>query len=325
LPRHWSIGAWLMVIGVLLGGIGGVGPYLLGQTSQRSLFSALPLLISTSVVGAGGLIFVIGMVLYVVVPALDRNRARRNYGSHLTVLSSFVLAVLISIVLQLIFLLAFALTEPAGAGGGIIGGIAQGSRQMLGPLGLVAGIASLELSLLAILWVRIIRPGVITWSRMGLTGEHLGRRILLGLATGIVVFVVAAIVGLAMQRLGFEQTQMEMFEPIKGGSPIEFVLVLLTGGLLAGFAEEAFFRGYVFQAYWEQKGPWQAYLFSALVFGAVHLFSLDLRAFLPTFVAIFTIGLILAYVYNKTHSIVPTMIGHAINNSIAFAALYYAL
>lgn len=330
---RWSIGAWLMAIGLTLGIVGGGGLALL-RISGVSLFVEAPepsplvallLLASVLLLGAAGLIFVIGLALYVIVPALDTNAARQGYGSHATVLASLGLAVVVSLVAQSAALMGFALAEPGAQANGFAISVTRGSQQMLAPIGLVVAVVSLELSLLGVLWVRIVHPGAITWDRMGITNRHLGRNILYGLGTGVVIFFVAAVVGLVLQQFGFEQTQMELFKSIRGASPLEFALVLLAGGLLAGFAEEAFFRGYVFQAYQEQKGTWQAYLFSALIFGVVHLFSLDLRAFLPTFVAIFAIGLVLAYVYNKTHSVIPTAIGHAVNNSIAFAALYFAM
>ncbi|MCL5960903.1 MAG: CPBP family intramembrane metalloprotease [Chloroflexi bacterium] len=315
-----SLSTWLMAIGLLLAAIGFAATYWLnasGQAASPSPSMALIMVGAVSLLALGVFTFVVGLALYVILPALDRHKAREGYGSYRTVLACLGLAIVVSLILQFLFIFGVALAEPASAIGSFGLGVGRGAQQMLGPMGIVVSVVTLEFSLLGVLWVRIVRPGIITWTRMGLTGENLGRRILYGLATGVAIFVAAAIVELVMSQFGIEQTQMKLFSSIKKASLAEFALVVLAGGPLAALVEEAFFRGYVFHAFWEQKGTWQAYLFSSLIFGAAHL---NWEAFPP----IFVLGLLLAFVYRRTHSVIPPMIGHGINNTISFAALYFS-
>ena len=83
-------------------------------------------------------------------------------------------------------------------------------------------------------------------------------------------------------------------------------------GLLAPFAEEVVFRGAVLRALlrWN-RGPWVAIVISAFLFSAVHMNPAQLpHAFL--------IGVLLGWLYYRTNSIIPGMVYHVVNNSIAY-------
>ena len=95
------------------------------------------------------------------------------------------------------------------------------------------------------------------------------------------------------------------------------LLAIPTGMLLilvAPLAEEIFFRGFLYQAFRNSLGVLPGALLSALVFGAVHLEFFKL-------VQLAILGVILALLFEKTKSLWPPIILHAINNSLAFAYL----
>ena len=86
----------------------------------------------------------------------------------------------------------------------------------------------------------------------------------------------------------------------------------LAVGLLAPLGEEMVFRGAVLRSLlqWCSK-PWVAIAISALIFAAAHMNPAQLpHAFL--------IGLLLGWLYYRTDSIVPGMVYHWINNSVAY-------
>jgi uncharacterized protein len=94
-------------------------------------------------------------------------------------------------------------------------------------------------------------------------------------------------------------------------------LALATGLLLIGIApvaEEVFFRGFLYQAFRNSYGVLAGALLSGLIFGAVHgeFFKL---------VQLAVLGVILALLFEKTRSLWPPIILHAVNNSLAFAYL----
>ncbi len=108
--------------------------------------------------------------------------------------------------------------------------------------------------------------------------------------------------GLQMQR-DLTPTMHELSTPW----PLVFAVVVL-----APFAEEVFFRGFLFNGLRARmQWPWAA-LVSAALFAAAHL---DPLFFLPAF----ALGFIFALVYQKTDSVWPGTILHFLVNSLAMA------
>ena len=88
--------------------------------------------------------------------------------------------------------------------------------------------------------------------------------------------------------------------------------------LAAPMAEEIFFRGFVFGGL-RQRLPFAAAgVISAVIFGAFHYTGSGSLTVLPQLAVL---GLALAWVYERTDSIFPTIAIHVINNALAFAIL----
>jgi membrane protease YdiL (CAAX protease family) len=96
------------------------------------------------------------------------------------------------------------------------------------------------------------------------------------------------------------------------------VVALIAVGLLvtvvAPIAEEVFFRGFFFTALRNWKGVPLATLLTGLVFGGIHVGSSPAVFLVP--LAIF--GAVLCLVYWLADSLLPCIVLHAINNSVAF-------
>ena len=87
------------------------------------------------------------------------------------------------------------------------------------------------------------------------------------------------------------------------------------GGILAiaivgPVLEELLFRGAITHALLQQYNPTKAILISAFIFGIFHINPIQV-------VAAFLIGLLLAWVYYKTASLLPCILMHILNNSIS--------
>lgn len=85
-------------------------------------------------------------------------------------------------------------------------------------------------------------------------------------------------------------------------------------GLLAPLAEELVFRGAVLRTLlklMDKKWHWVAIAISAIIFGSVH-------GNLPQFVHATLIGLLLGWMYYRTDSILPGVMFHWVNNTIAY-------
>ncbi len=89
------------------------------------------------------------------------------------------------------------------------------------------------------------------------------------------------------------------------------VMILVT--LLAPVCEEFFFRGFCFTALRRSFGVAVAAVITGAIFGAIHASGTEPEFLVPLGV----LGALLCLLYWRTGSIIPCMVLHALNNSIA--------
>jgi uncharacterized protein len=94
------------------------------------------------------------------------------------------------------------------------------------------------------------------------------------------------------------------------GSTLQFLLILLVGGIVVPIGEELLFRGILF-AWLRRWGLPLSVAVSSLIFGIFHGFSI-------VFVAAAILGAMLALLYEWSGSLWPPIIAHASNNLISF-------
>ncbi|HEX7059195.1 MAG TPA: type II CAAX endopeptidase family protein [Solirubrobacterales bacterium] len=140
------------------------------------------------------------------------------------------------------------------------------------------------------LGVRRFRPSAIKWMAAAV-GAYL-----------LLAFIYALIVG--------EPKQKDVAESF-GTVPIQILLIVIA----APVSEEVCFRGMLFGGLRERLPRLAAAALSALIFGALH--ALTGISAVPPLIAF---GFVLALLYEKTGSIVPGIILHALNNSVALLA-----
>jgi uncharacterized protein len=93
-----------------------------------------------------------------------------------------------------------------------------------------------------------------------------------------------------------------------GPWPLQILLIVFA----ASISEELCFRGMLFGGLRERLPLWSAGLISAAIFGGLHVFTG--ASAVPPLIAF---GFILCLLYEKTGSIVPGIVLHALNNSVA--------
>lgn len=96
-----------------------------------------------------------------------------------------------------------------------------------------------------------------------------------------------------------------------GPIPIQVLLIVFA----AAIAEEICFRGMLFGGLRERLPKVPAALIAGLVFGALHAFT-GISAVPP----LIALGFVFCLLYEKTGSIVPGMLLHMLNNSVALLA-----
>jgi membrane protease YdiL (CAAX protease family) len=91
-------------------------------------------------------------------------------------------------------------------------------------------------------------------------------------------------------------------------SPFGYIII----GLMAPLVEEIVFRGAILRALLRWKSnPWIGILISAALFSVIHMNPAQMpHAFL--------IGILLGWMYYRTDSIIPVVIYHWVNNSVAY-------
>lgn len=96
-------------------------------------------------------------------------------------------------------------------------------------------------------------------------------------------------------------------------SPISILTYVLALPFFAPFFEELFFRGTIYRNV-RKYGPWSMIIISGIIFGLWHLNYQQM-----IYAAV--MGIFACLVFEKTQSIIPTMIVHFIVNSIGFFQL----
>lgn len=191
--------------------------------------------------------------------------------------------------------IAVAIENPVGEED--LSSVASVVVQTIGALGFVA------------IPLAIASMGKVPWreavARLGLRRFDSSAVAWMGVAIAAYLAFAAAYVALA------GEPEQEDIADSFGSLPFQIFLIAIA----APVSEEVFFRGMLFGGLRRRMPRLLAALVSALVFGGLHAFT-GIGA-VPPLVAF---GFILALLYEKTGSIVPGILLHALNNSVALAA-----
>lgn len=124
-------------------------------------------------------------------------------------------------------------------------------------------------------------------------------------------FAISILFGAIVALLGIHEngTLKLLGEAFKHLTPTEVVFAVLIVGVMPGFAEEILFRGYIQTRLVARLGRWVGIGITAFLFGVMHMDPLQ-GSFAIGF------GLYIGYLADKSGSIRPAMVCHAVNNSI---------
>ena len=122
------------------------------------------------------------------------------------------------------------------------------------------------------------------------------------------VFVMAAtyVLNVVIEQMGVPNTMEETFIAMSN-NPFGF----LTIAILAPVLEELLFRGAIEARLLQQwTNPWTGIVVSSLIFGIIHMNPAQIPF-------AFLMGLMFGWIYYRTGSLLPGIVGHVLNNSIA--------
>ena len=134
--------------------------------------------------------------------------------------------------------------------------------------------------------------------------KEVSRQVLL--VSTVFVFAAMYVLNLLIEQVGIPNTMEDTFIEMSRNP-----LGLLSIALLAPILEEMLFRGAIegrLLRMWQN--PWGAIIVSSLVFGVVHMNP----AQIPFAILL---GVMFGWLYYRTGSLLPGIIGHVLNNSVA--------
>lgn len=206
----------------------------------------------------------------------------------------------------------------------LLGGIAapdplSGEALRSGLLPLVLSILAQSGMTLAALYLVVIRMRGLTWQDLGLVTPPPGW-LMRGVLLALVAVPLVGLVNLTVQRIldqPIDNPQIELLSPVAISLPNYLVMLVLAAGLVP-LVEELAFRGLLQGWLRERFGPQAAMVVSALVFASMH----GIPSLIP---ALLVVGGLLAWLYERSGSLWPSIAMHAAFNAIMTTLLYLAL
>ena len=134
--------------------------------------------------------------------------------------------------------------------------------------------------------------------------KEVSRQVLL--VSTVFVFAAMYVLNLLIEQVGIPNTMEDTFIEMSRNP-----LGLLSIALLTPILEEMLFRGAIegrLLRMWQN--PWGAIIVSSLVFGVVHMNPAQIPF-------AFLLGVMFGWLYYRTGSLLPGIIGHVLNNSVA--------
>jgi uncharacterized protein len=188
------------------------------------------------------------------------------------------------------------------------------------PVVLSLGILTQGVAGVLVVYLLLVRRGVLSWKRMGFTGPRVPNFFLRGVGWGILFLVVAAVIELLQRQAGVEIRQPE-FEVIRDATPLGKAAIWVAGVIVAPLSEEIVFRGYIFRALKARKGLLRGVVYSSALFALLHIDPSQGLTNAGAFLPILAGAGIIALAYHRSGDLWVPITAHALNNAFAFTAL----
>lgn len=149
---------------------------------------------------------------------------------------------------------------------------------------------------------------------LGLRYYNIAKTIWYSFLSLLAIIMVSILYNLLMKNfIGIESPPTTIQKLISNRS-ISNNILLVVVTVIAPFSEEVFFRGFLYSAFKKSWGVNTALFLSSFLFAIVHL---ELYSFIPLII----IGWLLAYLFEKTKSLMPAIFLHGVYNLISILLL----
>jgi hypothetical protein len=182
------------------------------------------------------------------------------------------------------------------------------SAGMASPISYIAAVVIYGLVVLGIYLFAARRNG---WATLGIRAASWQAYVVTPLFV-FVAFVGMAAMSIIIMLLRGEPVENPQVQALTGGQPftaLTFVMLFVLVAVLVPIAEELFFRGMLYPLLRQHWGATGAVIISAWIFAAAHFILILFPSFL-------LVGLLLGLLREKSGSLLPCILFHAIQNSI---------
>ncbi len=152
---------------------------------------------------------------------------------------------------------------------------------------------------------------------LGFSTAKLGKHLGMGICGGVIAYLSCILFESTYEYiLGPELSRTELAEwLIAQGRPLLYVTYSAAFLVAGPLAEECLCRGILYSPYRKKYGPKWAVILSSLFFVLLHAGSGPLLAFV--------LGIILGILYEKTESIIPSIVAHSVYNFLFDVVNFY--
>lgn len=153
-------------------------------------------------------------------------------------------------------------------------------------------------------------------SDLGIRRASLGKIWRYGILGGFLLVIMVLIMGIVLQYFQPNLQPQYIEEILRSSNQLpEFLAVMTAGVILAPVAEEIFYRGMIYPVFRKYLGTGWGAVAAGLIFGAAHW---DLWRTIPLAIG----GALLCYIYEKSGSILVSMVAHGIWNGVMCILIY---
>lgn len=168
----------------------------------------------------------------------------------------------------------------------------------------------MSLIFMAALFFIVLKPRKQTWAAVGVRSFSRGYWKLIAGWTFILVLVsVGLMVVMSFIGIGSDNSKTESLQTDM--SALHFIIAFVSAAIISPLYEEIFYRGFLYRFFQSRCGILSGMLLSSVIFTIVHI---------PTYNTLpvnFVSALVFAWVYQKTGSVIPSIIIHGVFNGIA--------
>lgn len=157
------------------------------------------------------------------------------------------------------------------------------------------------------------------WSDLGIRRASFGNLWRYGILGGFLLVTVVLLMSIMLQYFQPDLQPQYIEEMMRSASRLpEFLVLMAAAVILAPIAEEIFYRGMIYPLFKKYLGTVWGALAAGLIFGLAHW---DLWRTLPLALG----GAVLCYIYEKSGSILVSMVAHGIWNGVMCILIYLSL